>query len=102
MALFDLSYNQGRTVRPFNKIFFFLIIVSVLKSLFIGPHITEGELEAYQYKTDRYLRLRELLLDHSSDSNLVVMWETDIPLFKTHYQFTKWNLFNNQDIADTS
>jgi hypothetical protein len=41
---------------------------------FTGPHITEGELEAYQYKTDRYLRLRELLLDHSSDSNLVVMW----------------------------
>jgi solute carrier family 12 sodium/potassium/chloride transporter 2 len=40
---------------------------------FTGPHITEGELEAYQYKTDRYLRLRELLLDHSSDSNLVVM-----------------------------
>ncbi|EFX79453.1 hypothetical protein DAPPUDRAFT_319556 [Daphnia pulex] len=38
-----------------------------------GPHITEGELEAYQYKTDRYLRLRELLLNHSSDSNLVVM-----------------------------
>ena len=31
------------------------------------------ELKAFQYKTDRHLRLRELLLDHSSDSNLVVM-----------------------------
>ncbi|XP_032780017.2 bumetanide-sensitive sodium-(potassium)-chloride cotransporter isoform X2 [Daphnia magna] len=38
-----------------------------------GPQLTAGELEAFQYKTDRYLRLRELLLDHSSDSNLVFM-----------------------------
>lgn len=39
----------------------------------IGPHITVEELDAFQSKTDRYLKLRELLLDHSSDSNLVVM-----------------------------
>ncbi|XP_059352273.1 bumetanide-sensitive sodium-(potassium)-chloride cotransporter-like isoform X2 [Daphnia carinata] len=38
-----------------------------------GLQLTDGELEAFQYKTDRYLRLRELLLDHSSDSNLVFM-----------------------------
>ncbi|XP_057374572.1 LOW QUALITY PROTEIN: bumetanide-sensitive sodium-(potassium)-chloride cotransporter-like [Daphnia carinata] len=37
------------------------------------PHVTDSELETFQYKTDRYLRLRELLLDHSSDSNLVFM-----------------------------
>ncbi|EFX60760.1 hypothetical protein DAPPUDRAFT_70722, partial [Daphnia pulex] len=38
-----------------------------------GNHIKERELETFQYRTDRYLRLRELLQDHSSDSNLVVM-----------------------------
>ncbi|EFX65509.1 hypothetical protein DAPPUDRAFT_333094 [Daphnia pulex] len=38
-----------------------------------GPLLTKEELEVFQYKTDRYLRLRELLLDHCSDSNLVVM-----------------------------
>ena len=38
-----------------------------------GPHITEWELETFKYKTNRHLKLRELLLDHSSDSNLVVM-----------------------------
>lgn len=40
---------------------------------FKGDRITEEELEEFQYKTDRHLRLRDLLLDHSSDSNLVVM-----------------------------
>ena len=39
----------------------------------LGPLLTKAELESFQYKTDRYLRMRELLLDHSSDSNLVVM-----------------------------
>jgi hypothetical protein len=39
----------------------------------VGPLLTKEELEVFQYKTDRYLRLRELLLDHCSDSNLVVM-----------------------------
>jgi solute carrier family 12 sodium/potassium/chloride transporter 2 len=38
-----------------------------------GPHITKEEFESFQYKTNRHLKLRELLLDHSSDSNLVVM-----------------------------
>ncbi|XP_046450809.1 solute carrier family 12 member 3-like [Daphnia pulex] len=38
-----------------------------------GPHITNEEFEKFQYKTNRHLKLRELLLDHSSDSNLVVM-----------------------------
>ncbi|XP_046651527.1 bumetanide-sensitive sodium-(potassium)-chloride cotransporter-like isoform X2 [Daphnia pulicaria] len=38
-----------------------------------GPRIKEEDLELFQYKTNRYLRLRELLLSHSSDSNLVVM-----------------------------
>lgn len=38
-----------------------------------GPQITEQQLEMFQYKTNRHLKLRELLLDHSSDSNLVVM-----------------------------
>ncbi|XP_046651512.1 solute carrier family 12 member 3-like isoform X1 [Daphnia pulicaria] len=38
-----------------------------------GPRITEEELEIFQYKTNRHLKLRELLLDHSSDSNMVVM-----------------------------
>lgn len=35
--------------------------------------ITEKELRAYQEKTHRQLRLRELLLENSSDANLVVM-----------------------------
>ncbi|KAI9550263.1 hypothetical protein GHT06_005728 [Daphnia sinensis] len=38
-----------------------------------APQITEQQLEMFQYKTNRHLKLRELLLDHSSDSNLVVM-----------------------------
>ncbi|XP_057378001.1 bumetanide-sensitive sodium-(potassium)-chloride cotransporter-like isoform X1 [Daphnia carinata] len=37
------------------------------------PQVTEQHLEMFQYKTNRHLKLRELLLDHSSDSNLVVM-----------------------------
>ncbi|KAI9556389.1 hypothetical protein GHT06_018963 [Daphnia sinensis] len=49
------------------------LIRPLLQSGTNGPQVTDGELEAYQYKTDRYLRLRELLLDHSSDSNLVFM-----------------------------
>lgn len=40
---------------------------------YAGPEITEEQLEMFQYKTNRHLKLRELLLDHSSDSNLVVM-----------------------------
>lgn len=35
--------------------------------------ITEDELRLFQDKTNRHLRLRELLVDHSSDSSLVAM-----------------------------
>ncbi|XP_057373614.1 bumetanide-sensitive sodium-(potassium)-chloride cotransporter-like isoform X1 [Daphnia carinata] len=56
-----------------TKTWFDGIIRPFLQPRTNGPHIKQAEFEAYQYKTDRYLRLRELLLDHSSDSNLVVM-----------------------------
>jgi hypothetical protein len=35
--------------------------------------ITDSELAAHREKTGRHLRLRELLLENSKDSNLVVM-----------------------------
>jgi solute carrier family 12 (sodium/potassium/chloride transporter), member 2 len=42
---------------------------------FLSPTatITEGDLLAVQDKTNRHLRLRECLLEHSSKSDLVVM-----------------------------
>ena len=36
----------------------------------------EDELRALQHKTNRHLRLRELLMDHSSDASLVVMYKS--------------------------
>lgn len=33
----------------------------------------QDELECLREKTNRHLRLRELLIDHSSDSSLIVM-----------------------------
>ena len=51
----------------------------------LGPLLTKAELESFQYKTDRYLRMRELLLDHSSDSNLVVMWELNFLLWSISF-----------------
>lgn len=36
--------------------------------------VTETERVSLQAKTDRHCRLRELVVDHSTDSNLVVMW----------------------------
>ncbi|XP_046450812.1 solute carrier family 12 member 3-like isoform X3 [Daphnia pulex] len=56
-----------------TKKWFDNILQPALQSGTNGPLLTKEELEAFQYKTDRHLRLRELLLDHSSDSNLVVM-----------------------------
>ena len=38
-----------------------------------GHYITEAELAALQYKSNRHMRLRELLLMHSGESNFVVM-----------------------------
>lgn len=38
------------------------------------PLSIETELNALRTKTDRQLRLRELLIDHSVESNLVVMY----------------------------
>ncbi|XP_046679509.1 solute carrier family 12 member 1 isoform X2 [Homalodisca vitripennis] len=38
-----------------------------------GVHITDAELLAMKDKTNRHLRLRELLLEHSTASNLIVM-----------------------------
>ncbi|XP_054285767.1 solute carrier family 12 member 1-like [Macrosteles quadrilineatus] len=38
-----------------------------------GVHITDAELLAMRDKTNRHLRLRELLLEHSTGSNLIVM-----------------------------
>ena len=39
----------------------------------IGQQILEEELNVFRDKTNRHLRLRELLIDHSSDSSLIVM-----------------------------
>ncbi|KAJ8938796.1 hypothetical protein NQ314_011332 [Rhamnusium bicolor] len=36
-------------------------------------HVSETELLAVQDKTNRHLRLRELLLEHSSEANMVVV-----------------------------
>ena len=52
---------------------FELSILDIFKLFKAGPRIMEEELETFQYKTNRHLKLRELLLDHSTDSNLVVM-----------------------------
>lgn len=38
--------------------------------------VTEAEIAALQDKTYRQLRIRELLLENSSDANLIVMWVT--------------------------
>lgn len=38
-----------------------------------GVHVTEAELMAMKDKTNRHLRLRELLLEYSTNSNLIVM-----------------------------
>ena len=38
-----------------------------------GRQISEAELAAHSHKTHRHIRLRELLLEHSSNSSLVVM-----------------------------
>ena len=38
-----------------------------------GDHTLANEMRLLSEKTNRYLRLRELLMDHSSDSGLVVM-----------------------------
>lgn len=37
------------------------------------PFIEEGELMALKSKTFRHMKLRELLLQHSANANLVVM-----------------------------
>lgn len=39
----------------------------------VSVHITDAELLAMRDKTNRHLRLRELLLEHSTASNLIVM-----------------------------
>jgi solute carrier family 12 sodium/potassium/chloride transporter 2 len=57
----------------FNSHFELSILDIQFKLFKAGPRIMEEELETFQYKTNRHLKLRELLLDHSSDSNLVVM-----------------------------
>jgi len=41
--------------------------------VFKADVITKAELVALKYKTERQLRLRELLMQHSKDANMVVM-----------------------------
>jgi len=41
--------------------------------LFVAVAISDSELLAVKDKTNRHLRLRELLLQHSHEANLVVM-----------------------------
>lgn len=41
--------------------------------IFIDDVIKESELTAMKEKTNRHLRLRELLLENSQEANLIVM-----------------------------
>lgn len=41
---------------------------------FVAVHITDAELLAMKDKTNRHLRLRELILEHSTASSLIVMY----------------------------
>lgn len=49
-------------------------VVTLYKLItFVIAEISEAELLAVKDKTNRHLRLRELLLEHSNEANLVVM-----------------------------
>jgi len=41
--------------------------------IFVADGIKESELTAMKEKTNRHLRLRELLLENSQEANLIVM-----------------------------
>lgn len=61
----------GRDQLPGIRAFLFLYENTALIECFDPVLVTE--LVAMRAKTDRHLRLRELLIEHSSESNLVVM-----------------------------
>jgi len=45
----------------------------IYKFTFVDDGIKESELTAMKEKTNRHLRLRELLLENSQEANLIVM-----------------------------
>lgn len=49
------------------------ITPSLFKLSFVDDSIKESELTAMKEKTNRHLRLRELLLENSQEANLIVM-----------------------------
>lgn len=51
----------------------FITLTFFCSSFLFAVGITEADLLAMKDKTNRHLRLRELLQEHSSDANLVVM-----------------------------
>lgn len=48
-------------------------ILTTIFVLFVSDIIKDSELMAMNEKTNRHLRLRELLLENSMEANLVVM-----------------------------
>ncbi|CAH1407510.1 unnamed protein product [Nezara viridula] len=70
----DLKVIPDITKKPLDStVSYFQSLIQPLGKNGSGAAVTESELEAVQDKTNRHLRLRELLLENSSNSNLIVM-----------------------------
>uniref|UniRef100_A0A6P7F146 Bumetanide-sensitive sodium-(Potassium)-chloride cotransporter n=1 Tax=Diabrotica virgifera virgifera TaxID=50390 RepID=A0A6P7F146_DIAVI len=83
LAKFRIEYKDLQIIsdittspRDSTKNFFELLIADFRQQDPDSPdsgYISEAELLAVKAKTDRHLRLRELLLEHSSEANIVVI-----------------------------
>lgn len=49
------------------------LMIAVIQTFISGHYVSENERRKFKVRTDRQLRLRELLQYHSSDSRLIVM-----------------------------
>jgi hypothetical protein len=62
-----VSYNGGKYMNNEEDLIDFLGFISIV------PVIKESELMAQKPKTFNFMRLRELLLQNSTNANLIVM-----------------------------
>jgi len=73
----DLTFvnERSRPPRSATRVWFNQIIRNFVREEYdpLGHYISENERQKFKVRTDRQLRLRELLLYHSSDAKLVVM-----------------------------
>lgn len=66
----------------------------------ISAPISESELLAMKDKTNRHLRLRELLLENSSEANLIVMYEFHLKIYVFDNFTKKKNQFESVSMCE--